>query len=247
MALPGNVVWRDYEYEKIIGATIAFAVSAFLAFGGMYYWSELSLGYHVLIVVVLLFFGAGLLGFFLDKTSMVTTDGILVGNITKVGPDVSLRHKRPPLFLSWNEIAHLSIVNKEVTRYGAGHVMAYIPRPFLVVKSKKGEQYFCLLGTPEKFTSALASLNRSHLLIHGSPHDIELDYPPLFTYDRADTMKWLKFSTIWMLCTIAAGGIWGLTHLTQGKWSPTMIIIYGVVIFLPSAIYLAKITKVAKH
>jgi len=153
-----SIIWRDTSYLRIFFIflcliSLIYAVIIIVQNSSTNFFLNITFSTYMTYILILLF----TFNLFRMKLSYTTNQGIRIGNT----PDthyVTIKLKQKPRFFRWEEIDYLKIVGRQIWRAFGGRYNV------LILKTKSGKKYECLIARPQKFINKLSEINKKNLL-----------------------------------------------------------------------------------
>ena len=157
-------LWTDIHIFKIFLIFFSIVFITFFVYAPFKERISYSIYFWIIYLVGLCFFIYLFLLVSIPKSTYVTDQGIRVGNIPNHIYDYNLfTFTRKAIFLEWDEIKNIKILNKEVN-----HATIMMLNTILTINSKQGKRYDTFIADPKNFVFTLKSLNKNKLISKSS-------------------------------------------------------------------------------
>lgn len=151
------VIWRDISYLRIFFIflcliSLAYAIVTVAQNPTINFFLNITFSTSIFYIFILIF----TFNLFRMKLCYIANQGIRIGNT----PDthyIAFKLKQKPRFFRWKEIDYLKIVGRRVWRAFGGRYNV------LILKTKSGKKYECLIARPQKFINKLSEINKKNL------------------------------------------------------------------------------------
>jgi hypothetical protein len=150
-----KIIWSDTHWIQFVSYFYPFIPILF----GIYillYFETFPVQRIVLILGILLFLYVFICAIIV-KLTKVTEEGIIIGNAKD--DTYSSIITRKAIFVQWNEIKRIKIINKVVR-----HSIYHFIKTFLIVSLKNNTKFETFIAQPTEFLNALKSLEKEYLL-----------------------------------------------------------------------------------
>lgn len=154
-----NIIWEDSKQKPGFLDFFLMAIIVVIFLMGIFFVEFLSVEFFGLLFIAFVFF-LTFVSAFRIKYIVIEKEGIWTGNNTHGQMLLKLLWlNQKNTFISWNKIDKIKISEKLVSFSHTGG-----NAPFILVKTKSGEKYECLIANPKGFINSFNLLRKQNLL-----------------------------------------------------------------------------------